>query len=70
MDLSEYRDYGDAYRPVGRFLDAVSNQQRIHSALGSLTPAEFEQPWRSAQTSGLVSDVRSPAVPPPGLHRG
>ncbi len=47
MGLAEYRDYADARRQLGRFLDAVYNRKRIHSALGSLTPAEFEQQWRA-----------------------
>ncbi len=45
--LAEYRDYADARRQLGRFLDAVYNRKRIHSALGYLTPAEFEQQWRA-----------------------
>jgi transposase InsO family protein len=51
VDLSEYRDYADARRQLGRFLDAVYNRKRIHSALGYLTPAEFEEQWRSEQAS-------------------
>lgn len=49
VELSDYLDYADAYRQLGRFLDAVYNVKRIHSALGYLTPAEFEQQWRAAQ---------------------
>jgi putative transposase len=49
VDLSEYLNYADACRQLGRFLDAVYNRKRIHSALGYLTPAEFEQQWRSEQ---------------------
>lgn len=45
--MTEYRDYADARRPLGRFLDAVYNRKRIHSALGYLTPAEFERQWRA-----------------------
>jgi len=45
VDLSEYHDYADAYRQLGRFLDDVYNVKRIHSSLGYLTPAEFEQQW-------------------------
>ena len=40
--LTEYEDYGDARRQIGRFLDEVYQTKRIHSALGYLTPAEFE----------------------------
>jgi putative transposase len=43
VDLSEYEDFADARRQLGRFLDDVYNRKRIHSALGYLTPSEFEQ---------------------------
>jgi transposase InsO family protein len=51
IDLSEYADYQDAYRQIGRFLDEVYMHKRIHSALGYLTPAEFEQQWREQQAA-------------------
>ena len=41
VDLSEYEDFGDAMRGLGRFLDDVYNRKRIHSSPGYLTPAEF-----------------------------
>jgi putative transposase len=44
--LTEYLDFADAYRQIGRFLEAVYNRKRIHSALGYLTPAEFEEQWQ------------------------
>ena len=49
VDLSEYEDFADARRQLGRFLDAVYNRKRIHSSLGYLTPEEFEQRWRAGQ---------------------
>jgi len=47
VDLSEYRDYQDAYRQIDRFLDDVYMHKRIHSSLGCLTPAESESRWRT-----------------------
>ena len=52
--LTEYRDYADARRQLGRFLDAVYNRKRIHSALGYLTPAEYEQQWRADRRGSPV----------------
>jgi transposase InsO family protein len=52
VDLTEYEDLADAWRQLGRFLDQVYNTQRIHSALGYLTPSEFEQQWLDARHAG------------------
>jgi len=49
VDLSEYEDFADAMKGLGRFLDDVYNRKRIHSSLGYLTPSEFEQQWISMQ---------------------
>jgi transposase InsO family protein len=49
--LTEYADFGDARRQLGRFLDAVYNRKRIDSSLGYLTPAEFEQQWRAERAA-------------------
>jgi len=51
VDLSEYEDFGDAMKGLGKFLDDVYNRKRIHSSLGYLTPSEFEQQWISMQRS-------------------
>jgi transposase InsO family protein len=39
---NEYRDFPDARSSIGEFLELVYNQKRLHSALGYLPPAEFE----------------------------
>lgn len=47
--LAEYRDFDDARSQIGRFIEEVYQHKRIHSALGYLTPTEFEVVWRQAQ---------------------
>ena len=46
VDLSEYNDLADARSQIGRFIEEVYMIKRIHSALGYLTPSEFEAAWR------------------------
>jgi len=36
VDFSEYNDFTDAYRQIGRFIEDVYMTKRIHSALGYL----------------------------------
>jgi transposase InsO family protein len=48
IGLSEYRDYAEAQAQIGHFIDDVYTHKRIHSSLGYLTPAEFEQQWRTS----------------------
>lgn len=48
--LSEYLDFADATCQIGHFIEDVYMTKRIHSALGYLTPAEFELAYRLAQT--------------------
>jgi len=56
VDLSDYHDYADAYRHIGRFLDEVYMHKRIHSSLGYLTPVEFEGQWLATQLA--ASEVK------------
>lgn len=46
VSLSDYRDLADVQQQLGHFIHDVYHTKRIHSALGYLTPAEFEANWR------------------------
>jgi putative transposase len=40
---NEYRNLAEARAAIHQFLETVYNRKRLHSALGYLSPAEFEQ---------------------------
>ena len=42
VSLKQYRDIEQASRSIGHFIEDVYNQHRLHSALGYLSPAQFE----------------------------
>ena len=63
MNLPDYVDCDDAARRLARFLDEVDIHKRIHSSLGYLTPAEFEEQWRREQLQvALFTRNRSECV--------
>lgn len=41
--LSDYDDVSEARTSIKHFLESVYNHKRLHSAIGYLPPAEFEQ---------------------------
>jgi putative transposase len=57
VDLSEYVDLDDARSQIGCFIEDVYMTKRIHSALGYLTPAEFEAAWRLTQLEQLPPKI-------------
>ena len=42
VDGRSYRDLADARASIGRFVDDICNGERLHSALGYLSPLAFE----------------------------
>jgi putative transposase len=57
--LSDYRDFEDALVQIGRFIDDVYRTKRIHSALGYLTPAEFEAAWLRENSHASQDTLKS-----------
>ena len=53
--LIEYRSLSEAREEIGRFIDQVYNTKRIHSALGYLTPAEYEAHRRAERAQESAS---------------
>lgn len=47
--LTEYENFEDAYRNIKNFIEEVYNKKRLHSGIGYLPPAEFEQKILSSQ---------------------
>lgn len=45
VELSDYRNFQEAYDQIGHFIEDVYMTKRIHSSLGYLTPVEYEQAW-------------------------
>jgi transposase InsO family protein len=60
VDGSAYRDLDDARRRIGQFIDTVYNPQRLHSALGYLSPEEFEARHANYPQSPTARRPRSP----------
>jgi transposase InsO family protein len=59
VSLNEYADIAQARANLGHFIDVVYQTKRIHSALGYLTPAEFETQWRELSQQGQLPLVAS-----------
>jgi putative transposase len=55
VDLSEYIGFSDALSQIGHFIEEVYEKKRIHSSLGYLTPAEFEDAYRMTQLEQMSS---------------
>jgi len=60
VDLSEYRNFAEAYEQIGRFLDEVYSRKRIHSSLGYLTPSEYEIQWKEQRRKECDIKEKSP----------
>jgi putative transposase len=62
----QYRDLEDLERHLEEFIDVYYNQQRLHSALGYLTPTEFEQKHPVPSSAPRIRYFQPPLNPPAG----
>lgn len=53
--LNEYETFEDAWDNIQAFIEDVYNSKRMHSALGYLSPIEFEQKLKEEQHEKLFS---------------
>ena len=53
---NEYRDLAEARASIREFLEKIYNQKRLHSALGYMPPARFEQHQKDAATRQLSGE--------------
>lgn len=60
VDLSEYRNFTEAYQQIETFLEDVYMKKRIHSSLGYLTPDEYEKKWEAQQKEKCDIKEESP----------
>jgi transposase InsO family protein len=43
VHINEYASYKEARENIQKFIEVVYNKKRLHSSLGYLPPAEYEQ---------------------------
>lgn len=54
--LNEYSDFKEAYSNIENFIEIVYQKKRLHSALGYLPPAEFEEKILAQRQKQLISE--------------
>jgi putative transposase len=55
VHLANYETYNDVTRRIPHFIEEVYNGKRLHSALGYLSPKEYEMAIQLTETAGRAS---------------
>lgn len=54
VELSEYRNFTEAYEQIEQFLEDVYMKKRVHSSLNYLTPDEYEKKWNKQKKEDVI----------------
>lgn len=57
--LNDYETFEEAKANIENFIEVVYQRKRLHSSLGYLPPAEFEEKFLTEQQKQLFSENRS-----------
>jgi len=59
--VSEYQTFVEVKQRIGEFIELIYNQERLHSALGYVSPVDFEQEIKSTPWHVSISGSTCPA---------
>ena len=57
MFLEDYTNLAEAEAAIGEWIEKLYNTRRLHSSLGYLPPAEYEESWKLRQLVGQLGGL-------------